>query len=99
VIHLYGRVWSEATLEGLTGDVVPLAGGNADKVNPYNFGTYFRLYPGVDAIATNGLDLSDQAIRSDMGRRLVWVLHRLESAGQARKVGAGVGARWVLPTA
>jgi len=55
VIHLYGRVWSEATLEGSTGDVVPLAGGNADKVNPYHFGTYFRLYPGVDAIATNGL--------------------------------------------
>jgi hypothetical protein len=55
VIHMNGRVWSEATLEGSTGDVVPLPGGNADKVNSYNFGTYFRLYPGVDAMATNGL--------------------------------------------
>jgi hypothetical protein len=55
VIHLYGRVWSEATIEGSTGDVVPLAGGNANKENSHSFGTYFRLYPGVDAIATNGL--------------------------------------------
>jgi hypothetical protein len=53
----------------------------------------------VHVMTEKGLDLSDQAIRSDMGRRLVWVLHRLESAGQARKIGAGVGARWVLPTA
>jgi hypothetical protein len=48
----------------------------------------------VKAIGNKGLDLSDQAIRSDMVRRLIWALHRLESAGQARKVGTGVGARW-----
>jgi len=55
VIHMSGRVWSEATIEGSTGDVVPNAVGTNEKVNSYNFGTYFRLYPGVDAIATNGL--------------------------------------------
>jgi hypothetical protein len=50
----------------------------------------------VRAMTEKGLDLSDQAIRSDMARRLIWALHRLESAGQARKVGAGVTARWAL---
>jgi hypothetical protein len=46
---------------------------------------------GVRAMDDKGLDVSDQAIRSDMARRLIWALHRLESAGQARKVGVGVG--------
>jgi len=57
VIHLSGRVWSEATIEGSTGDVVGPGGapGNSEKENSYNFGTYFRLYPGFDAVATNGL--------------------------------------------
>jgi len=55
VIHLNGRVWSEATIEGSTGDVVHSSTGGPDKEAPYSFGTYFRLYPGVDAMATNGL--------------------------------------------
>jgi hypothetical protein len=55
VIHLSGRVWQEATIEGSTGDVVPNAVGTSEKENSYNFGSYFRLYPGVDAIATNGM--------------------------------------------
>jgi hypothetical protein len=48
------------------------------------------------AMGDKGLDAADQATRSDMARRLMWALHRLESAGQARKVGTGVGARWAL---
>jgi hypothetical protein len=48
----------------------------------------------VKAMGDKGLDVTDQAIRSDMARRLIWALHRLESAGQARKVGMGAGARW-----
>jgi len=50
----------------------------------------------VLAMGDKGLDQSDQAIRSDMARRLIWALHRLESAGQAQKVGAEVNARWAL---
>ena len=49
-IHLNGRVWGYVGVQGGSSSSV---GGN--KVNPEQFIGYFRLYPGVDALATNGL--------------------------------------------
>jgi hypothetical protein len=70
VIRLNGRIWNEATVEGSTGDVVPNAVGTNEKVNSYNFGTYLRLYPGVDAMATNGMRYGAQAeIRENFNGR------------------------------
>jgi hypothetical protein len=42
---------------GATGSAVFLGTGTnaGQKLAPYSMGTYFRLYPGVDAMATNGL--------------------------------------------
>ncbi len=58
VIRLGGRVnveagagWSSLDSIGGTGP----ANTGAAKRNPYGMGTYFRLYPGLDAMATNGL--------------------------------------------
>jgi hypothetical protein len=50
VIRLNGKIWSEVSGEGSTGDVV-----DQNKEAPFNMGTYLRLYPGVSAMATNGL--------------------------------------------
>ena len=50
VVRLNGRVWSEIGLGGGSGYQA-----GTFKANPYSIGTYFRLYPGVDAMATNGL--------------------------------------------
>ena len=49
-IHMNGRVWGYLGVQGGSSSSV---GGN--KVNPEQFIGYFRLYPGVDALATNGL--------------------------------------------
>jgi hypothetical protein len=49
-IHLNGRVWGYFGVQG--GSSSDVAG---NKVNPYQMIGYFRLYPGVDALATNGL--------------------------------------------
>jgi predicted porin len=49
-IHLNGRVWGYLGVQGGSSSVV-----NGNKVNPEQFIGYFRLYPGVDALATNGL--------------------------------------------
>ena len=49
-IHLNGRVWGYFGVQG--GSSSDVAG---NKVNPYQLIGYFRLYPGVDALATNGL--------------------------------------------
>ena len=49
-IHLNGRVWGYFGVQG--GSSSSVAG---NKVNPYQMEGYFRLYPGVDALATNGL--------------------------------------------
>ena len=49
-IHLNGRVWGYLGVQGGSSSVVA---GN--KVNPEQIVGYFRLYPGVDALATNGL--------------------------------------------
>ena len=49
-IHLNGRVWGYVGVQG--GSSSNVAG---NKVNPEQMIGYFRLYPGVDALATNGL--------------------------------------------
>jgi outer membrane protein OmpU len=49
-VHLNGRVWGYFGVQGGSSSVVA---GN--KVAPDQFVGYFRLYPGVDALATNGL--------------------------------------------
>jgi hypothetical protein len=49
-IHLNGRVWAYMGVQGGSSSVV-----NGNKVAPDQFIGYFRLYPGVDALATNGL--------------------------------------------
>jgi hypothetical protein len=51
----------------------------------------------VKARQDKGLDPTDKAIRSDMIRRLLWALHRLDAVGQAKRIGQGLGARWTLP--
>jgi predicted porin len=50
VVHLNGRVWGYLGVQGGTASVI---GGN--KLAPEQFIGYFRFYPGVDAMATNGL--------------------------------------------
>jgi predicted porin len=49
-VHLNGRVWGYFGVQGGSSSVVA---GN--KTNPYSMEGYFRFYPGVDALATNGL--------------------------------------------
>ena len=50
----------------------------------------------IRAMQDKGLDPTDGKIRSDMIGRLIWALHRLAKAGQAERIGHGLGARWVL---
>ena len=59
-IHMNGRVWGYFGAQGGSSSVVsPSAAGSGSiaggKTNPYSMEGYFRLYPGVDALATNGL--------------------------------------------
>jgi len=59
-IHMNGRVWGYFGVQGGSSSVVsPSAAGSGSiaggKTNPYTMEGYFRLYPGVDALATNGL--------------------------------------------
>ena len=59
-IHMNGRVWGYFGVQGGSSSVVsPAAAGSGSisggKTNPYSMEGYFRLYPGVDALATNGL--------------------------------------------
>ena len=49
-VHLNGRVWGYFGVQG--GSSSEVAG---NKTNPYSMEGYFRFYPGVDALATNGL--------------------------------------------
>jgi hypothetical protein len=49
------------------------------------------------AMMDKGLDVNDGAIRSDMIRRLLYALHRLNEEGTAKRNGQGMGARWTLP--
>src|ERR1019366_7592269 len=50
VIHLGGRVEVDMNAQWSTNNQT--LGG---KANPVTFGSYMRLYPGVDGMATNGL--------------------------------------------
>jgi hypothetical protein len=63
VIHLHGRVEFLASASFSTGNHLP-AGTKSPvtgavlpgaKINPVTMGSYMRLYPGVDGMATNGL--------------------------------------------
>ena len=56
-IHLNGRVWGYVGVQGgSSSDVsLPPLATIRRKVNPEQMVGYFRLYPGVDALATNGL--------------------------------------------
>ena len=67
VIHLHGRVEFDASAEYSTGNNLPAgtksSGSSVSpgvtlpgaKLNPVSMGSYMRLYPGVDGMATNGL--------------------------------------------
>ena len=65
VIRLNGKVYAEGDLSygsGLQtskGTIVPASGatpnGSGYKLNPIGVASYFRLYPGIDGMATNGL--------------------------------------------
>jgi hypothetical protein len=57
VIHLNGRVEVVATANYTSVDRGLNANGtpNGFKLNPVGIGSYFRLYPGFDGVATNGL--------------------------------------------
>jgi hypothetical protein len=48
------------------------------------------------AIADKGLDAEDKPARQAMIRSFLWALHRMQVAGTVRRVGRGLGARWVL---
>lgn len=50
-IHLNGRMVFWASMSGSPADTQR----SGAKNSPYNFQGYFRLYPGVDGMATNGL--------------------------------------------
>jgi predicted porin len=54
VIRINGRVEVHTSVDWTSGDRV-VAGGSVFKVNPINFTSYFRMYPGVDGMAANGL--------------------------------------------
>lgn len=55
VVHLNARVWGYFGIEGSSASVVRTAGGGLNKLQPEQFLGYFRFYPGVDAMAANGL--------------------------------------------
>jgi len=58
VIHLNGRVYGDVDLSWSSLANIP-AGANGSnpryKSNPIGIGSYLRLYPGFDGVATNGL--------------------------------------------
>lgn len=56
VVRLNGRVqnWVQATNSTNNNTATGVSGGNF-KTNAISFGSYIRLYPGVDAMAANGL--------------------------------------------
>jgi hypothetical protein len=68
VIHLNGRVAvgavaSKTSLDNVSGGGVPAA-----KLDPFSFIGFVRLYPGVDAMATNGLRYGASVeLRQDFG--------------------------------
>jgi len=64
VIRLNGKIWTEYGYAGSTASTVP----GAKNTSNAGLGTYFRLYPGFDAMATNGLRYGGQVeIRENFG--------------------------------
>jgi hypothetical protein len=56
VIHLGGKVEVDMVAQWSTNNQVTTSGGiPAGKANTFAFGSFMRLYPGVDGMATNGL--------------------------------------------
>jgi hypothetical protein len=58
VIHLNGRVWGDVNLSYSSLANISAAAGASGvryKSNPIGVGSYLRLYPGFDGVATNGL--------------------------------------------
>ena len=65
VIRLNGRVYTDldlnygTALQTSKGTIAPAAGAtpnaNGYKLNPIGVAAYFRMYPGIDGMATNGL--------------------------------------------
>jgi hypothetical protein len=56
VIHLNARVWGYVGVEGSSATVARSGpGGGFNKLSPESAWGYFRFYPGVDAMAANGL--------------------------------------------
>ena len=59
VVHLNVANWFFLSMEGSSADHVSASNGGPAgsnfKLAPYNASEYFRIYPGVDAMATNGL--------------------------------------------
>jgi hypothetical protein len=57
VIHLNGRVYADVDLSwsSLANIHAPANGSVTYKSNPIGIGSYLRLYPGFDGVATNGL--------------------------------------------
>src|ERR1700722_2461571 len=80
-IHLHGRVEFDALAEYGSGMKLPagtkssgtsVSGGAVvlpgAKLNPVAFGSYMRLYPGIDGMATNGLRYGAQIeLRENFG--------------------------------
>lgn len=56
VVHLNARVWGYFGVEGSSATVARTGpGGGFNKLQPEQVVGYFRFYPGVDAMAANGL--------------------------------------------
>jgi hypothetical protein len=55
VIRLNGKVEVDMVADWNTGNTVQTSDGKVYKANPVSFGSFMRLYPGVDGMATNGL--------------------------------------------
>jgi hypothetical protein len=55
VIRLNGKVEVDMDAFWTTGNKVQTSDGKTYKLNPIAFGSFMRLYPGIDGMATNGL--------------------------------------------
>src|ERR1700753_721 len=57
VVRFNGAEWFYISMVGGNGMVTPATATNpgGEKLAPYNMFEYFRLYPGFDAMASNGL--------------------------------------------
>jgi Gram-negative porin len=62
VVRFNGAEWFYISMGGGNGFVTPATASNpgGEKLAPYNMFEYFRLYPGFDAMASNGLRYGGQ---------------------------------------